>query len=279
MVKSILLSVTFLIHAKLKKLGHGDVPREAWPWVILQSVLWTISTLMLCLAMTTVSLWDLFAVYDAVLLSAWTWSEVRLKRPSLVLLSLAMTFIGLTLMAFSNGAESSKKYSHFSGVMFGVFASTFMAAVAGTIQQVKQVNFTLLMFAYNFTAAASFLIWDFIVWANGERVMLQSLGSWKIIGLVFLAFVLEFGARTIQNLTNLQLSPVLVNLIGHSALIFASALDLIIFNTQPSVLSIVGTAIMILTNVTIVLYHSRAERREEVRRKKEEAVAAIKRAR
>ena len=73
MMKGVLLALNFAVQVKLKDLGPSDIPRYAWPWIIIHSVFWTTSTVLSGLALTTVSLCDLFAIYDALLLGAWAW--------------------------------------------------------------------------------------------------------------------------------------------------------------------------------------------------------------
>ena len=73
MIKGALLTLGFLVQVKLKHLGPSDIPRHAWPWIIIHSVFWTTSSVLLGLALTTISLCDIFAIYDALLLGAWAW--------------------------------------------------------------------------------------------------------------------------------------------------------------------------------------------------------------
>ena len=198
MIKCVLLTLGFLVQVKLKNLGPSDVPRYAWPWIIIHSVFWTTSSVLFGLALTTVSLCDLFAIYDALLLGAWAWKSVRLQRPALVIIGIAMTIIGLILITFSGRDETfGKRYSHTAGIVFGLFSATSMAAVVGTNYQVKSVDFSLLMFVYNLSSFLCLLIWDIVVWANNKREPLETLSSWIIFCLILLAFLLEFGARTV----------------------------------------------------------------------------------
>ena len=81
-----------------------------------------------------------------------------------------MTIIGLILISFSSqDGTSDKRYNHTTGIAFGLFSATSMAAVVGTNYQVKSVDFSLLMFIYNLSSFSCLLIWDIIVWANNKR--------------------------------------------------------------------------------------------------------------
>ena len=66
---------------------------------------------------------------------------------------------------------------------------------------------------------------------------------------------------------------------GYSAFLFALIFDAWFFKTLPSAITVGGIALMTLTNIGIALYNDRAQKKAEIRRKKEEAMAAIKRAR
>ena len=72
--------------------------------------------------------------------------------------------------------------------------------------------------------------------------------------------------------TNRNALPVLVNLVSYIGIIFSFIFDLVFFHVLPNGLQSAGIIIMVVTNITIVIYNLRLEKEEYAKQTEEKAM-------
>ena len=75
--RTFFISLSCWAIAKYKELKFNEVPKKAWAWMILHAVAWVVNIVMINMALLTLSLATLFAVFDISLLAIWAWLTLR----------------------------------------------------------------------------------------------------------------------------------------------------------------------------------------------------------
>ena len=116
------------------------------------------------------------------------------------------------------------------------------------------VDYFLIQTFYNLVTTICLGIWIAVLWADGNHPLKHKEG-WSTFGLIFLGFLFSFGNQLLFYHTTGKLNTNTEKLLVYVGVGYNIIFDMAFFNVFPSVLQILGTILIVGTNIGLISYN------------------------
>ena len=184
-----------------------------------------------------------------------------------------LSVIGFIVLLLADPSNLNQKgyvpFKYQYGVLFGFGAVLAMAFLTYTHRYVEAVNFFMLQMFYNLFVAACLLFWVAVLWAD-SRHPFQHKGGWETFGLLVLGYVFNIGYLIVFHYTRDKLKPNTEKILVYVGVFYCIIFDMAFFNVFPTLMQLLGTLLIVGTDIALIAYNihvlNETERREKQRK-------------